>query len=94
MSKVIPVILNLEAVLASVVSSMLLAKLGRKIILQTGTLMSSISIAMVATGFLVKPLQNTAGNGLIIAGLIIFMANFGLSLGPVVWLYIAEIVEP
>lgn len=56
--------------------------------------MSSISIAMVATGFLVKPLQNTAGNGLIIAGLIIFMANFGLSLGPVVWLYIAEIVEP
>lgn len=27
-------------------------------------------------------------------GLVIFMANFGLSLGPIVWLYIPEIVEP
>ena len=31
---------------------------------------------------------------LISIGMIIFMANFGLSYGPIVWLYIPEIVEP
>lgn len=31
---------------------------------------------------------------MIIGGLIVFMADFGLSLGPVVWLYIPEILEP
>ena len=31
---------------------------------------------------------------MILIGLFFFMAVFGLSLGPVVWLYIPEIVEP
>lgn len=31
---------------------------------------------------------------MIIGGLVIYMANFGLSLGPIVWLYIPEILEP
>jgi hypothetical protein len=31
---------------------------------------------------------------MVISGLMIFMANFGLSLGPVVWLYIPEVLEP
>jgi len=48
---------------------------------------------MIAIGFFIKD-SSSAGNGLIIAGLLIFMANFGVSLGPVVWLYIPEIVEP
>lgn len=92
LAKVIPVILNLESVVASIISSFLLARLGRKIILQAGTFMASISLLMVAIGFLVQPDSTNASNGLIITGLVIFMANFGLSLGPVVWLYIAEIV--
>ena len=31
---------------------------------------------------------------MILSGLVVFMANFGLTLGPVVWLYIPEIVQP
>lgn len=89
LAKVIPVVLNFEGVLASLVSSIILAKLGRKIILQAGTLISTISLTMVAFGFMAKPEYDAAGNSLIIVGLIIFMANFNVSLGPVVWLYIA-----
>lgn len=89
LSKVIPVILNFEGFAASFVSMIILAKLGRKIILQAGTLISTISLTMVAMGFIAKLHDATAGNVLIIIGLIIFMANFNLSLGPVVWLYIA-----
>lgn len=89
MAKVIPVILNFEGFAASLISSIILAKFGRKIILQFGTLTSVISLLMVAIGFLIKSSATSAGNILIIVGLVIFMANFGLSLGPVVWLYIA-----
>ena len=54
--------------------------------------MAAITTSMVAIGFLVKTDNLSASNGLVIAGLVIYMANFGLTLGPVVWLYIAEIV--
>lgn len=94
LGNVIPVVLNFESVLASFIASILLAKLGRKIILQAGTLMATVTTSMVAIGFLVQSDNLSASNGLVISGLVIYMANFGLSLGPVVWLYIAEIVEP
>lgn len=94
LSNIIPVILNLEGVLASFVASLLLARLGRKIILQAGTLVSALSIMAVGIGFMVKESNGPLSNALVIIGLVVFMANFGLSLGPVVWLYIAEIVEP
>lgn len=32
--------------------------------------------------------------GLIVLGLVVFMANFGLTLGPVVWVYLPEIAQP
>lgn len=31
---------------------------------------------------------------MILLGLVVFNANFGLTIGPVVWLYIPEIVQP
>jgi hypothetical protein len=48
---------------------------------------------MIGVGFLLED-QSTPQNVLVLIGLIIFMANFGLSLGPIVWLYIPEILEP
>ena len=54
LAKIIPVILNLEGVLASLVSSILLMKLGRKIILQGGTFMSAVTLIMVSIGFLIQ----------------------------------------
>ena len=75
-----------------------MTKLGRKTILQTGTFIFIISLLMVAIGFFVQNPDDekvsTATSVLVMGGLIIFMADFGLSLGPIVWLYIPEIVEP
>jgi hypothetical protein len=62
--------------------------LGRKTILQFGTLVGVISLFMIGIGFIIKDNADTVANVMIIGGLIIFMADFGLSLGPVVWLYI------
>lgn len=83
-------------------TSYLLTKLGRKQILQGGTLVAVISLVLIGIGFIIRggseePPEGTAttiGSIMIIGGLVIFMADFGLSLGPVVWLYIPEILEP
>lgn len=71
-----------------------MTRLGRKTILQFGTLVAVISLVMIGIGFIIQDSSNTFASVLIISGLIIFMADFGLSLGPVVWLYIPEILEP
>jgi SP family arabinose:H+ symporter-like MFS transporter len=48
---------------------------------------------MIAFGFWAKESTQGLGLGLIITGLFLFMANFGLTLGPVVWVYLPEIVQ-
>jgi hypothetical protein len=69
--------------------------LGRKQILQAGTAVSVLSLVLIGIGFFLSgDSTKSISNVLIIGGLIIFMANFGLSLGPIVWLYIPEILEP
>lgn len=96
----IPVIMNLEQTLTCLLTSYLLTRLGRKQILQGGTFIAVISLLLMGVGFFVRggsdhPVEGTAttiGNIMIIGGLIIFMADFGLSLGPVVWLYIPEVL--
>lgn len=37
---------------------------------------------------------DTAATVLIVTGLVSYMANFGLTIGPVSWLYIPEVVQP
>ena len=94
MKNLIPVILNVEQVVTCLTSSYLLTRLGRKTILQTGTLGGTVSLIFIALGFAIKESYLDLANGLVLAGLALFMANFGMSLGPVVWLYIPEILEP
>ena len=93
LKNLIPVILNLEQTLASLLTTYLLTRLGRKQILQAGTGVATISLIMIGVGFFVKS-QETLSQVLIMVGLVVFMANFGLSLGPIVWLYIPEVLEP
>ena len=62
-----------------------------------GTLVCLICLGMMVLAFIIKGDQEKGGGFsayLIISGMFIFMAIFGLTLGPVVWLYIPEIVEP
>jgi hypothetical protein len=91
-ANIIPVVLNLEQVLTSLATSYLLTRLGRKTILQAGTIGGVASLLFISVGFFLQSSLETFANILIIIGLVVFLANFGLSLGPIVWLYIPEIV--
>jgi MFS transporter, SP family, xylose:H+ symportor len=94
LKQIFPIIINLEQTLTAFLTSYLLSKIGRKKILQFGTAIGGISNGIIAVGFFIKDANDSLGSGFILFGLVIFMANFGLSLGPVVWLYIPEIVQP
>ncbi len=59
-----------------------------------GTLFGALTTICIAIGFFIRNSHTDAGNMMILSGLVVFMANFGLTLGPVVWLYIPEIVQP
>lgn len=70
-----------------------MSKVGRKTIIQGGTLVGAISNGIIGIGFFIKDSNEDVANVMILSGLVIFMGNFGISLGPVVWLYIPEIVQ-
>lgn len=87
-------IINFEKTITVIVSSLLLARFGRKPLLQLGVVTAGIACATTGVGFLLQENYYETSEKLIIVGLFVFMGNFGLSLGPVVWLYVPEIVEP
>lgn len=91
---VLPSILNFEQVVSAVLSSFLLTRYGRKTILQVGTLGAGVANLVIALGFFISESHPSLSVGLVLTALFYYMANFGLSLGPIVWMYIPEIVEP
>lgn len=76
------------------ISSFLLTKYGRKTILQVGTLGAAVANVVIAFGYFISDSHPSLSVGLILLALFYYMANFGLSLGPIVWMYIPEIVDP
>ena len=58
-----------------------------------GTAVECLAVSLGMIGFMVGE-KDLSGQVLILTGLFLYMAVFGLSLGPVVWLYIPEIVQP
>lgn len=91
-----PSLINFEQVLGTFATGLLLMKFGRKTILQFGTFFEGLADLLVAVGFFIK-LGNddsTFAQALILLGLFLYMGVFGISLGPVVWLYIPEVVQP
>lgn len=92
LAQLIPVLINLEVVLGTVVSGLLLSKFGRKQIFQCGTFANALSLLMLAVGFILNQDADTKVNKfpgvLIIIGLFCTMGSFAVSLGPLVWLYI------
>ncbi len=76
------------------VTGYLLSRLGRRTILLFGTLLEGIACILISVGFFIKDNNSSASEVMILIGLFFYMAVFGLSLGPVVWLYIPEIVQP
>lgn len=54
LKNLIPVILNLEQTLTSLLTTYLLTRLGRKQILQAGTGVATVSLIMIGIGFFLK----------------------------------------
>jgi SP family arabinose:H+ symporter-like MFS transporter len=91
---VLPSILNLEQVISTLLSSFLLTKYGRKTILQVGTLGAAVANVVITLGYYLNDSYPSLSVVLILTALFYYMANFGLSLGPIVWMYIPEVVKP
>jgi hypothetical protein len=72
-------------------SSYILKKVGRKILLQLGTGTSFVVLTVIGLAFVTMH-NNIVQQILVITSLYLFMISFGFTLGPVVWLYIPEIV--
>jgi len=81
-------------VAACLASSFLLSRFGRKKILQAGTAGSALANFTIGLGFYIYETHQTLSIVLILAALVFYMVNFNLSLGPIVWMYIPEIVRP
>lgn len=88
-----PSIINITAVLATVGSFFLLNNYGRRPIILFGTLAEAAANILIFTGYFVKE-STSHGPALILVGIFLFMISFGLTVGPSVWLYISEVVQP
>ena len=75
-------------------TKILIAKYGRKPLLQVGTFIATGSHLLVALGFYYKfnEKNDSAAEILVIVGLFLFISGYSFSLGPIIWLYIPEIV--
>jgi MFS family permease len=87
-------LINFEQTLGCFITGFALAKFGRKAILQFGSFTIGIACLLITIGFFIKETSKDASEYLVLTGLFAFMLFFGFSLGPVVWLYIPEIVQP
>ncbi len=83
-----PIIINSLQFVGAIIASFLLTRIGRKFLLETGALTTFVGALIVAFGFFNNSLS------FILLGLIFFMACFGLTLGPVVWIYLPEVAQP
>ena len=83
-----PIIINSLQFIGAIIAAFLLARIGRKFLLEMGALTTAVGALIVAFGFLNNSLSA------ILFGLIFFMACFGLTLGPVVWIYLPEVAQP
>lgn len=62
-------------------------------ILQAGTLASVITNIFITGGFFLVNINKDAGTVFILLGLIFYILNFGMTLGPIVFVIIPEIVN-
>lgn len=83
-----PIIINMLQFVGAIIASFLLTRIGRKLLLEIGALATAVGSLIVAIGFFNNSLL------WILFGLVFFMACFGLTLGPVVWIYLPEVAQP
>ena len=79
-------------------SAYVLSLKGRKFLLQLGTIISLVVLVGLGIAYLpsfyVNGKLSNPQQIIIVVSLFLFMLSFGFTLGPVVWLYIPQIVQP
>jgi len=73
--------------LFTVIAIGLIDRFGRRPLLIAGTVGMTIALTIMAIAFL----TNATGGYLLLLSVLMYIASFAVSLGPVVWVYIAEI---
>jgi len=84
------IVINGTGVLFTVIAIATVDKWGRKPLMIVGTV--GMGVSLVAMGLMAQFLQNpAAASGLMLTFIILYIACFGLSVGPVVWVILSEI---
>lgn len=97
LQKIVPLGLQIVGLLSSLLTVKLMGSYGRKQLLQSGLLATGITHFIVCVSFIVSAGQEDSAlfwNLVIILGLIVSRSVFSLTIGPITWLYLPEIVEP
>jgi hypothetical protein len=84
---IMPSLINFCAFIFTFFSYFLLKAVGRRIILLVGTTIAGVTSMLIAVGFFIKD-QRIIRNIFLYIGIFLFVINFGLTLGPVIWLYV------
>lgn len=95
-ANLIPMLFNLLPIITGLMTACLLARIGRKPILQFGTSFTILALLLTAIGYFIISTEedNEGAKILILIGYFIFMIMFGLSQGPLIFLYVPQIVDP
>ena len=83
-------IVGITNVVFTVVAVLLLDRVGRRVLLITGTVVLLAALVVLGVYFSSSTLQDQYG-WVALAGLVLFIAGFAVGLGPVFWLMISEI---
>lgn len=84
------VIVGTTNLVFTIVAVLLLDRVGRRVLLLTGTVGLLLALVLLGVYFSSSTLQQDYG-WLALAGLVLFIAAFAIGLGPVFWLMISEI---
>jgi sugar porter (SP) family MFS transporter len=83
-------VVGVTNVVFTIVAVLLLDRVGRRVLLNTGTVILLVALLVLGIYFSSSTLQQNYG-WLALAGLMLFIAGFAIGLGPVFWLMISEI---
>ena len=84
------VFIGVTNVVFTIVAVLLLDKVGRRVLLLTGNAMFAVALVLMGLYFAVSPIKHDAP-WVALAALVLYIAGFAVSLGPVFWLMISEI---